>query len=99
MDSALVTGGAGFIGSRLVRSLAGSGIRIRVLDNYSSGRPENLTGIGRHVELVEGDVRNAIACRNACRGMDTVFHLAALVSVPVSISDPVQSDAINCGGT
>src|SRR5689334_13219501 len=98
MDRALVTGGAGFIGSRLVRNLVGSGISVRVLDNYSTGKPENLAGLGRQVELVEGDIRNAIACRNACRGVDTVFHLAALVSVPISVADPVQSDAINIGG-
>jgi nucleoside-diphosphate-sugar epimerase len=99
MERALVTGGAGFIGSRLVRNLAGDGVHIRVLDNYSTGRPENLSGLGRRVELMEGDIRNAVACRNACRGMDTVFHLAALVSVPHSVADPVHSDAVNSGGS
>src|SRR5437764_13533007 len=92
MDRALVTGGAGFIGSRLVRNLVRSGVLVRVLDNYSTGRPETLSGMGRQVELVEGDIRNAIACRNACRGVDTVYHLAALVSVPVSVADRVHSD-------
>ncbi len=99
MDRALVTGGAGFIGSHLVRNLVNSGVSVRVLDNYSSGRPEYLAALGRKVELIEGDIRNAIACRNACRGVDTVFHMAALVSVPISVADPVQSDAINSGGT
>ncbi len=99
MNRALVTGGAGFIGSRLVRSLVRSGIAIRVLDNYSSGRAEVLADLGLKVELIEGDIRNAVACRNACRGVDTVFHMAALVSVPMSVADPVHSDAINCGGT
>jgi nucleoside-diphosphate-sugar epimerase len=99
MERALVTGGAGFIGSHLVRSLVRDGVAVRVLDNYSSSRPESLADLGRKVELVEGDIRNAVACRNACRGVDTVFHLAALVSVPASVADPVQSDAINSGGT
>jgi nucleoside-diphosphate-sugar epimerase len=99
MDRVLVAGGAGFIGSRLVRSLVASGVSVRVLDNYSTGRPENLADLGRKVELVEGDIRNSVACRCACRGADTVFHLAALVSVPQSVADPVQSDAINSGGT
>lgn len=99
MKSALVTGGAGFIGSHLVRALAAQNVTVRVLDNLSSGSAANLDGLGRKVELVEGDVRNAIACSNACRGVDVVFHLAALVSVPQSVADPIQSDAINSGGT
>src|SRR5689334_6599505 len=99
MDSVLVTGGAGFIGSRLVRKLIDSRIAVRVLDNFSSGSRSRLNGYGRKVDVVDGDIRNALACRNACRGVDTVFHLAALVSVPHSVADPVQSDAINSGGT
>ena len=99
MKSALVTGGAGFIGSHLVRALAAQNVMVRVLDNLSSGSAASLEGLGKKVELVEGDVRNAIACSNACRGMDVVFHLAALVSVPQSVADPIQSDAINSGGT
>jgi nucleoside-diphosphate-sugar epimerase len=99
MEHALVTGGAGFIGSHLVRELGKQGIKVRVLDNLSSGRIANLGGLGRKIEFIEGDIRNAVACRNACRGVDVVFHLAAMVSVPQSIVDPVQSDAINIGGT
>ena len=99
MDRVLVTGGAGFIGSHLVRDLVNNGLTVRVLDNFSSGRPENLEGLGRKVEVVEGDIRNSVACRNACRGVDTVFHMAALVSVPQSVADPIESDAINSGGT
>ncbi len=99
MKSALVTGGAGFIGSHLVRALAAQNVAVRVLDNLSSSSGASLDGLGRKVELVEGDVRNAIACSNACRGVDVVFHLAALVSVPQSVADPIQSDAINSGGT
>ena len=99
MERVLVTGGAGFIGSRLVHELVRTGVTVRVLDNLSSGRVDRLEDLGRRVELAVGDVRNAVACRNAARGVDTVFHLAALVSVPQSVADPVQSEAINSGGT
>jgi nucleoside-diphosphate-sugar epimerase len=99
MKSALVTGGAGFIGSHLVRQLVARDIRVRVLDNLSSGFMENLAGTAKQVEFMEGDVRNAVACRNACRDIDVVFHLAALISVPQSVKDPIHSDAINTGGT
>ncbi len=99
MKSALVTGGAGFIGSHLVRALLAQKVTVRVLDNFSSGNPANLEGLGRQLEIVEGDVRNALACRNACRDMEAVFHLAALASVSQSIADPIQSEAVNSGGT
>jgi UDP-glucose 4-epimerase len=99
MERALVTGGAGFIGSHLVQELVNRGVAVRVLDNLASGSVENLEGCSKNIEFQEGDIRNAVACRNACRGVDTVFHLAALVSVPQSVADPVQSDAINIGGT
>jgi nucleoside-diphosphate-sugar epimerase len=97
--SILVTGGAGFIGSHLTRALIRQGARVRVLDNFSSGRRENLADVARQVDFCEGDVRNAIACRNSCRGIEIVFHLAAYVSVPGSVRDPVTSDAVNIGGT
>ena len=99
MKSALVTGGAGFIGSHLARALLAQKVAVRVLDNLSSGHEENLKELGRKVEFVSGDVRNALACRNACRDVDTIFHLAALVSVPQSVADPISSEAINSGGT
>jgi nucleoside-diphosphate-sugar epimerase len=99
MDRVLVTGGAGFIASRLVRVLLRKGVTVRVLDNFSSGRTDNLSDIAERVDVVEGDVRDAAACRGACDGIDTVFHLAALVSVPQSVADTVGSDAINSGGT
>jgi len=97
--SVLVTGGAGFIGSHLTRALAEAGARVRVLDNFSGGRRVNLAGIEREIDLHEGDIRNAIACRNACRGVEAIFHLAAFISVPGSIRDPVTADAVNIGGT
>lgn len=99
MQSTLVTGGAGFIGSHLVRELLKRKVAVRVLDNLSSGNVSNLDGLGKSIEFMEGDIRNAVACKNACRGVDTVFHLAALVSVPQSVTDPIQADAINIGGT
>ncbi|CCW35974.1 nucleoside-diphosphate-sugar epimerase [Chthonomonas calidirosea] len=99
IESALVTGGAGFIGAHLAKTLASQGTKVRVLDNFSSGTLENLRGFERRIDIVEGDVRNALACRNACRGVQVVFHLAALVSVPISIQDPIQADSVNIGGT
>lgn len=97
--SVLVTGGAGFIGSRVVKHLVEAGASVRVLDNLSTGRAENLRPFGRCVDLIEGDIRNAAACRSACAGVQYVFHLAAYVSVTGSIIDPVSSDAVNIGGT
>jgi nucleoside-diphosphate-sugar epimerase len=97
--SVLVTGGAGFIGSHLTRSLLNEGARVRVLDNCSNGRRINLADVARQVDFCEGDIRNAIACRNACRGIEVVFHLAAYISVPGSLRDPVTADAVNIGGT
>ncbi len=72
---------------------------MRVLDNFSSGRRENLAGLGARVDVVEGDIRNAVACRKACGGANFVFHLAAFISVPGSLKDPVTADAINITGT
>ncbi len=99
IQKALVTGGAGFIGSTLVRELVKRGVSVRVLDNVSSGNLTNLEGLGKKLEFVEGDIRNAVACRNACRGVEAVFHMAALVSVPQSVADPILSESINSGGT
>jgi len=96
---ALVTGGLGFIGSHVVRALVAEGTPVRVLDNGSTGSRENLAGVERSVEVVEGDIRNAVACSSACRGVDVVYHLAAYISVPGSIQDPILSDAVNIGGT
>jgi len=93
----LVTGGAGFIGSHLVERLLAQGAEVCVFDNLSSGRPENLDGLG--ALIVEGDVRDAAGVRSAVRGMDAVFHLAALCSVARSIEDPVGTHAVNTTGT
>ena len=95
----LVTGGAGFIGSYLVRRLAGQGARVRVFDDLSSGHLENLAGLENSVEFVRGDLRDAAAVRDALRGVAHVFHLGALASVQASVDDPAVTHAINVTGT
>lgn len=102
----MVTGGAGFIGSHLVRALAERGESVRVVDDLSSGRLENLAdlepgepGSGARVELHRGDVADGPFVRTALRGARGVFHEAAQVSVPASIRDPVTSYRVNVMGT
>lgn len=97
----LVTGGAGFIGSNLVLALAHAGERVRVLDNLATGFWENLAAVRDRegIEFVTGDIRDAEVMARACAGVEVVFHEAGLGSVPRSIEDPVESDAVNCGGT
>jgi UDP-glucose 4-epimerase len=101
----LVTGGCGFIGSHLVHALAARGERVRVLDDLSSGRAENLAGLelgrcgsGKPVELLQASVTDATACREATRGAEVVFHEAAVVSVPRSVEDPVGNYDVNVIG-
>ncbi len=93
----LVTGGAGFIGSHLVRGLLESGDRVRVLDNFSTGNRANLADVD--VEVVEGELRSYERVHNAVRGADVVFHLGAMGSVPRSVQDPLTSTAVNVEGT
>ncbi len=92
----LVTGGAGFIGSFLVEALLAHGARVRVLDDLSTGRRENLSQ-GK-VELAQGDIRDLETCRAACAGVEYLFHQAALGSVPRSLADPATTIAVNVGG-
>ncbi len=94
----LVTGGAGFIGSNIAEALAKRGDRVRVLDNFVTGRRENLDAIGR-VDLIEGDLRDPAVVRRAVDGVEGVFHQAALRSVPRSVDDPVSSNEVNVTGT
>ena len=96
---ALVTGGAGFIGSHLAARLVADGHHVRVLDNFATGRRSNMDAIGRDVELIEGDIQSYERAHNAVRGCDVVFHQAALPSVPRSIQDPLTSNATNVIGT
>lgn len=97
----LVTGGAGFIGSNLVRALAQAGERVRVVDDLSTGYWENLGELrgDSRVECITADIRDAAAMAAACRGVEVVFHEAALGSVPRSIETPVSSDSVNTNGT
>ena len=95
----LVTGGAGFIGSNLVRALLARGDRVRVLDNFATGRRENLAEIVDDVEVVEGDLRSYERVHTAVRGVEVVFHQGALGSVPRSVQDPLTSTAVNVEGT
>jgi UDP-glucose 4-epimerase len=94
----LVTGGAGFIGSHLVRRLLREGLKVRVLDNLETGSLRNLEGL-MGLELIEGDIRSQTAVRNAMAGVESVFHLAALPSVARSWRDPVATLATNAHGT
>jgi nucleoside-diphosphate-sugar epimerase len=96
---ALVTGGGGFIGSHLAARLVREGYEVRVLDNFATGRRENLLDIGDQIELVEGDIQSYERVHNAVRGCHLVAHLAALPSVPRSVQDPLTSNATNVTGT
>jgi UDP-glucose 4-epimerase len=97
MTRSLVTGGAGFIGSNLVRALLERGDEVRVLDNFSTGNRANLEGLD--VEIVEGELRSYERVHNAVRGVEVVYHLGALGSVPRSVQDPLTTNAVNVDGT
>lgn len=104
MRQALVTGGLGFIGSHLVRALVAQGRRVRVLDSAPDSEASWLADfpeadLRERIEVIHGDVRDEVTCRKACWGVDVVFHLAAMVSVPMSVDDPLLADAINTTGT
>jgi UDP-glucose 4-epimerase len=96
---ALVTGGAGFIGNNLVRELLRRRWKVRVLDDFSTGKKENVKDFRDRVEIIRGDIRKAATCRRAVAGARTVFHLAALPSVARSVEDPVSSNEVNVVGT
>ncbi len=95
----LVTGGAGFIGSHLVDALVGEGQRVRVVDNFSTGKRENLAQSRDAIELFECSITDRPALAGAMQGVDYVFHLAALASVPRSVDDPLACHEHNVTGT
>jgi UDP-N-acetylglucosamine 4-epimerase len=99
MATYLVTGGAGFIGSNIVDELLRRGETVRVLDNFATGREENLKDARDRILLIRGDVRDAGAVDRAVAGCDFVLHQAALASVPRSIADPVANNEVNAQGT
>jgi len=99
MAKYLITGGAGFIGSNLVRYILAKGHGVVVLDNFATGKRENLTEIAGRITLIEGDVRDRAAVDRAVAGCAAVFHEAALGSVPRSVEDPATSHDVNVNGT
>ena len=99
MATYLVTGGAGFIGSNIARALVAKGEKVRVLDNFATGRQGNLAGIESAITLHRGDVTDAATVHKAMDGVDYVLHQAALPSVPRSIEAPLECDRANVFGT
>jgi UDP-glucose 4-epimerase len=95
----LVTGGAGFIGSHLVRACLEAGEDVRVFDDFSSGRSENLRELSREIEVVEASIVDLTALESAARGCEVVYHQAAIASVPRTVEDPVGTHAVNATGT
>ncbi|MFO7652440.1 MAG: SDR family oxidoreductase [Candidatus Krumholzibacteriia bacterium] len=96
---ALVTGGAGFIGSHLAEELADRGQDVVVLDNLSTGKRENLAGCADRISFVEGSITDLDTVRRCCEGVDTVYHQAALASVPRSVDDPLLTNEHNVTGS
>jgi nucleoside-diphosphate-sugar epimerase len=99
MDKYLVTGGAGFIGSNIAEELVKRGYSVKIIDNFLTGKRENISSFLDKIELVEGDIRDYDACSRALEGVDFVLHQAALPSVPRSIEDPLLTNEINIKGT
>jgi len=101
ISKVLVTGGAGFIGSHLTEALLQKGHSVRVLDDFSTGKKENLIFDKEYpsLEIIEGDIRHLAICQKAMKDIEYVFHQAALPSVQRSVEDPLGSNAVNVGGT
>ena len=99
MSTYLVSGGAGFIGSNIVRVLVSRGETVRIFDDFSTGRQVNLADILTKVELVEGDLRSFDVCSGAVQGVDYILHHGAIPSVQRSVDDPLTSNNVNANGT
>jgi len=99
IKKALVTGGAGFIGSHLVDALLSRGTRVTVLDNLSTGHRSNLGQALPKIDFIEGDIRDRVSVEAAANNCDVIFHQAAVVSVPQTVEDPVGSASVNTSGT
>ncbi|RME75172.1 MAG: SDR family oxidoreductase, partial [Chloroflexi bacterium] len=99
METCLVTGGGGFIGSHVVEALLERGFAVRVLDNLSTGHRENLAAVQGRIEFIEGDIREPETAARAVDGVSLVFHLAAVVSVPWSMAHPLETEQVNTAGT
>lgn len=97
--AALVTGGAGFIGGHIVERLVREGWTVRVLDDFSTGREENLGACAGHVEILRGDLCDVELTRAACEGVDVIFHEGAIASVSRSVEEPGRSHEVNLSGT
>jgi UDP-glucose 4-epimerase len=94
-----VTGGGGFIGGHLVERLCADGWKVRVVDDFSSGKQENLAAVAADIELHRGDIRDAELLARVLRGVEVVFHEAAMASVPRSVAEPVRTNSVNVDGT
>jgi len=99
MSLYLVTGGAGFIGSNIVEELVNTGEKVRVIDNFITGKRENLNQVIDKIELIEGDILDIKKLKFALKNVDFVLHQAALRSVPRSVEDPVSTNEVNIRGT
>jgi nucleoside-diphosphate-sugar epimerase len=99
MSVYLVTGGAGFIGSNIVEELVRRGERVRILDNFSTGKMENVASFQEGIELIEGDLRHLDTVRQATEDVDYILHQGAIPSVPKSIDGPLDTDESNVRGT
>ena len=99
MVRCLVTGGAGFIGSHIVRGLLDAGHKVRVLDNLATGKRANLDEVSDRIDFIEGDICDSIAVRESLSGVERVFHQAALASVPLSLERPLDTHQACATGT
>lgn len=99
MTKYLVTGGAGFIGSNIVRSLLEKGAEVRVLDNYATGRPKNIKPYLKDIEFIKGDLAKLKDCEKAVKGITYILHEGAVPSVPRSVKDPIWTNNANITGT